>query len=151
FLGLLLIIRVPLQKGFLEGLSQSLGGASDIEIWATGNWSWTQFLLAALVAGVLFLLIVWIFIPLGQTVSRQMDLAPSPLLAYSWNLFGSLVGILAFVGIGRMMLPPWVWLGVVLLGFSLLQTKSRDRILSLALLVPLILLLLNPPTRDHFG
>src|SRR5215475_8364197 len=27
FLGLLLIIRVPLQNGFLEGLSQSLGGA----------------------------------------------------------------------------------------------------------------------------
>ncbi|HEY6185450.1 MAG TPA: hypothetical protein VIW67_24640 [Terriglobales bacterium] len=151
FLGLLLIIRVPLQNGFLEGLSQSLGGASDIEIWATGNWSWTQFLLAALVAGVLFLLIVWIFIPLGQTVSRQMDLAPSPLSAYSWNLSGSLVGILAFLGIGRMMLPPWFWLGIVLLGFSLLQTKSGDRVISMALLVPLILLLLNPATRDHFG
>jgi spermidine synthase len=151
FLGLLLIIRVPLQNGFLEGLSQSLGGASDIELWATGNWTWTQFLLAALVAGVLFWLIVWIFIPLGQTVSRQMDLAPSPLSAYSWNLFGSLVGILAFLGVGRMMLPPWVWLGVVLLGFSLLQTKSRDRVLSMALLLPLVLLLLNPPTKEHFS
>ena len=150
-LGLLLIIRIPLQNGFLEGLSQSLGGASDIEIWATGNWNWTQFLVAALVAGVLFLLIVWIFVPLGQTVSRQMDLAQRPLLAYSWNLFGSLLGILAFLGVGRMMLPPWVWLGVVLLGFSLLQIKSRDRILSMALLVPLVLLLVNPPTRDHFS
>src|ERR1041384_12220 len=143
FLGLLLIIRLPLQNGFLEGLSQSLGGGHSIEIWATGNWSWTQFLLAALIAGVLFLLIVWIFIPLGQKVSRQMDLAPSPLSAYSWNLLGSLVGILAFLGVGRIMLPPWVWLGIVLLGFSLLQTRPKDRLVSMALLVPLILLLVN--------
>src|SRR5438093_4907029 len=36
--GLLLVIRLPWQKGrVLEGLSQSLGGAADVEIWATGN------------------------------------------------------------------------------------------------------------------
>jgi spermidine synthase len=153
FLGLLLIIRIPLQNArFLEGLSQSLGGATDVEIWATGlTWNWTQFLLGALVAGVLFLLIVWIFIPLGQTISRQMDLAPSPLSAYSWNLLGSLIGILAFLGVGRIMLPPWLWLGVVLVGFSLLQTKSRDRALSMTLLFPLILLLINPSSPDHFS
>lgn len=36
--GLLLVIRLPWQKGrVLEGLSQNLGGAADVEIWATGT------------------------------------------------------------------------------------------------------------------
>src|SRR5882724_9432903 len=137
FLGLLLVIRVPLQnRKFLEGLSQSLGGAADVQIWgASATWNWTQFLTGALMAGVLFLLLVWIFIPLGQMVSRQIDLAPSQLAAYSWNLLGSLIGILAFLAVGRMMFSPWVWLGTVLIGFSLLQTNSRDRILTMTFLV----------------
>src|SRR5213080_4061429 len=46
FLGLLLIVRLPFQNGrWLEGLSQSLGAAADIEIWATGSsWHWARFL-----------------------------------------------------------------------------------------------------------
>ena len=79
FLGLLLVVRMPWRGAeLLEGLSESLGGARDVAIWATGNNSnWIQYGMAALVAGALFLLIVSVFVPLGQTVSRQMDLAPS--------------------------------------------------------------------------
>jgi spermidine synthase len=152
-LGLLLVIRLPFpDRNLLEGLSQSLGGSSDAELWATAlTWSWPQFLTGAFVAGILFLLIVWVFIPLGQTVSQQMDRAPSPLSAYSWNLFGSLIGILAFLAVGRMMLPPWLWLGAVLVGFSLLQIGSRDRVLTLVLVIPAVLLLWNPATPDHYS
>ena len=101
---------------FLKDCRKVLGGHRTSKSGPVAIGIGSQFLLAALVAGMLFLLIVWIFIPLGQTVSRQMDLAPSSLSAYSWNLFGSLMGILAFLGIGRMMLPPWFWLGDVLVG-----------------------------------
>src|SRR5208282_1319113 len=101
FLGVLLMVRMPWRGAeLLEGLSESLGGARDVAIWATGNNSnWIQYGMAALVAGALFLLIVSVFVPLGQTVSRQMDLAPSALRAYSWNLFGSLVGVVAFFAV----------------------------------------------------
>src|SRR5215813_9870085 len=46
FMALLLIVRIPIQNGkWLEGLSQSLGAAADVEIWATGNsWHWARFL-----------------------------------------------------------------------------------------------------------
>src|SRR5215472_4274814 len=38
FLGLLFIVRLPVGNGrWLEGLSQSLGAAADVEIWATGS------------------------------------------------------------------------------------------------------------------
>lgn len=151
-LGLLLVIRVPYQNGrALEGLSQSLGAASDVEVWVTGNVvNGARFLGAALLAGILFLLLVWIFVPIGQVVSRQMDRAPSALSAYSWNLIGSLAGILAFLGASRLMLSPWVWLGVVLAGFAFLQATPRDRGLVLAMLVPLFFFLYSPSTPGQF-
>src|SRR5215469_14028015 len=153
FMALLLIVRVPIRNGkWLEGLSQSLGAAADVEIWATGNsWHWIRFLGGAIVAAVLFLLIVWIFVPLGQTVSRQMDRAPSSLSAYSWNLLGSLAGILAFLGVSRLMMPPAFWLGAVLVGFALLQTPSTAKLLVASLVLPLALLLHDPSDADHYS
>ncbi|HLJ88891.1 MAG TPA: hypothetical protein VKZ53_18880 [Candidatus Angelobacter sp.] len=152
FLVLLLIVRLPIENGkWLERISQSLGAASDLEIWATGSsLHWARFVGGAFIAAVLFLLVLWIFVPLGQTVSRQMDRAPSPLSAYSWNLLGSLAGILAFLGASRLMLPPWLWLGVVLLGFALLQTEKRSQLLFGSLVVPLVLLLHDPATADSY-
>ena len=151
FLGLVLIVRLPLKNGnILEHLSQSLGAAADVEIWATGDtWNWARFLVAALLALALFLLIVYIFVPLGQIVSRQMNLAPRSLTAYSWNLLGSLAGVLAFLAVSRMMLPPVFWLGAVLLGFALLQTTGRDRALLASLIIPLALLL-HVPLESNF-
>lgn len=146
FMGLVVVVRFPFASGGgLEGLSQSLGSAADVEIWATGNtWHAVNFLTGALLAGALFLLIILVFVPLGQIVSRQMDLAPRALTAYSWNLLASLIGILVFLAVSRLMLPPVFWLGVVLLGFALLQLAGRDRWLVASLIVPLSLLLHNP-------
>jgi spermidine synthase len=146
FLGLVLIVRLPLTNGsVLEHLSQNLGAASDVEIWATGDkWNWARFLLGALLASALFLLITYVFVPLGQVVSRQMNLAPRPLAAYSWNLLGSLGGVLVFLEVSRLMLPPSFWLSAILVGFALLQARRKDRVLVAALIVPLILLLHVP-------
>jgi spermidine synthase len=143
FLGLLLVVRLPWRGGAMfGGLSQSLGGARDLAIWSTGGVSnWGRYGLAALLAGALFLLMVLVFVPLGQTVSRQMDRAPSALRAYSGNLLGSLVGVLAFFAVSLLMLPPAIWLGMVLLGFTFLQASRRDMVLVASLVVPMALLL----------
>ncbi|HEY6253741.1 MAG TPA: hypothetical protein VI685_27615 [Candidatus Angelobacter sp.] len=153
FLALLLIVRAPIQNGkWLEGISRNLGAAADVEIWATGNtWHWARFLGGAFIAAVLFLLMVWIFVPLGQTVSRQMDRAPGTLSAYSWNLLGSLLGILAFLGASRLMLSPAFWLGAVLVGFAFLQGSAGARLVVASLLLPLILLLHEPSDADHWA
>ncbi|MGA8438991.1 MAG: hypothetical protein WB762_20320 [Candidatus Sulfotelmatobacter sp.] len=152
-LGLLLLVRVPWGAGgLLENLSQNLGAGADTNIWdtaAAGNV--LGFLSAAAFSALLFVLIVWVFVPLGQVVGRQMNLTPKPLTAYSLNLAASLAGILAFLGVSRLMLPPWVWLGVVLLGFALLQRNRERRILLGSLLIPLTLLLHEPSDHDHYS
>jgi SAM-dependent methyltransferase len=150
--GLLLIIRVPdLGHWALESLSQNLGAAADLHIWVSDPAAHLlEFLGSAVLATLLFLLIVLVFVPLGQVVSRQMDLAPRPLAAYSLNLVASLAGLLAFLALSRLMLPPWVWLGTVVLGFAFLQSTTASRMVVASLLVPLVLLLHDPSNRDHF-
>jgi hypothetical protein len=153
FLGLVFVLRLPWQHGHvLETLSQSLGAAPDVEIWGAGSvWNWAHFLLAALLAETLFLLLVSIFVPLGQTISGQMDLAPHVLSAYSINLIGSLAGILVFLGVSRLMLSPSIWLALVLVGFALLQIRIADRVLLFSLLVPLFLMLHDPSGPNHYS
>jgi spermidine synthase len=150
FLGLLLVVRMPWRGGApLEGLSQSLGGGPDVALWSSAHSaSWLRFGLSALLAGALFLLIVSVFVPLGQTVSRQMDRAPSTLRAYSLNLLGSLLGILAFFAVSLLMLPPSVWLGTVLLGVAFLQSSRRDLAFVASLILPVVLLLHGEAGRD---
>ncbi|HEY6766075.1 MAG TPA: hypothetical protein VI386_15025 [Candidatus Sulfotelmatobacter sp.] len=150
--GLILVVRLPgIGRRALEGLSQSLGGRADLHIWEANPAStFLQFLAAAALAGLLFLLIVFVFVPLGQEVSRQLNLASRPLRAYSLNLGASLAGIIAFLAASRLMLPPWIWLGTVLLGFALLQTRAPVRILIASLILPLALLLHDNSDRDHY-
>ena len=152
-LGLIVIVRLPWRgPQIMETLSQSLGAAQDVEIWATGTMhDTTGFLLAVVVTTILLLLITYIFIPIGQTVSRQIELAPRPLYGYSWNLAGSLAGILAFFAVSWLALPPAVWFTIVLAGMALLQSNRSDRIRLAAAVLPVALLLVDPSTPRHFN
>src|SRR6202790_3943535 len=151
--GLIVIVRLPWRgPQIMETLSQSLGAAQDVEIWATGTMhDTTGFLLAVVVTTILLLLITYIFIPIGQTVSRQIELAPRPLYGYSWNLAGSLAGILAFFAVSWLALPPAVWFTIVLAGMALLQSSRSDRIRLAIAVVPVVLLLMDPSTPRHFN
>ena len=152
FLGLVLVVRLPFANRALEHISQDLGSGRDVEIWGGGQASGlTYFVMSAALATLLFILLVWIFVPLGQVVSRQMNRAPKVLSAYAWNLLGSLLGILVFVGVSRLMLPPSVWLSGVMIGFAGMQTTARERKLIASLCVPVALLLLDPSTKERFS
>jgi Spermine/spermidine synthase domain len=151
--GLIVIVRLPWRgPQIMESLSQYLGAAQDIEIWATGTKHDTSgFLLAVAVTIILLLLITYIFIPIGQTVSRQIELAPRTLYGYSWDLAGSLAGILAFFAVSWLALPPAIWFAIVLAGMALLQGSRRDRIRLAFAVVPVVLLLIDPSTPSHFN
>ncbi|MGD0791485.1 MAG: hypothetical protein ABR920_06915 [Terriglobales bacterium] len=152
-IGLIVIVRLPWRgPQIMESLSQYLGAAQDVEIWATrAVHDTTGFLLAVAVTTILLLLITYIFIPIGQTVSRQIELAPRTLYGYSWNLAGSLAGILAFFAVSWLALPPAVWFIIVLAGMALLQAKRSDTIRIAAAVLPIALLLVDPSTPHHFN
>ena len=152
-LGLLMVVRQPWHaRRALEGLSEVLGAAQDIQIWATAAArNWPSFLLASTLLAVMLLLIAWVFIPFGQIVSREIELAPRPLLGYSWNLAASLAGILVFFAVSREGLPPAVWLGIVFLGMALLQPERRQQILLASFILPAVLLLHDASTPFHFS
>jgi spermidine synthase len=152
-LGLIVVVRMPWRGAeIMETLSQYLGAAQDVEIWATGTMHDTSgFLLAVAVTILLLLLITYIFIPIGQTVSRQIELAPRPLYGYSWNLAGSLVGILAFFAVSWLALPPAVWFTIVLVAMALLQANRSDTIRIAAAVLPVAILLIDPATPHHFN
>jgi hypothetical protein len=152
-LGLIVIVRLPWRgPQIMENLSQFLGAAQDMEIWATGTTRHTAgFLVAVLVTTILLLLITYIFIPIGQTVSRQIELALRPLYGYSWNLAGSLVGILAFFAVSWLALPPAVWFTIVLAAMALLPSHRSDTIRLAAAVVPVAFLLFDPSTPHNFN
>jgi SAM-dependent methyltransferase len=152
-LGLIVIVRLPWRgPQIMESLSQYLGGAQDIEILGTyAVHDSVGFLLAVAVITIVLLLITYIFIPIGQTVSGQIELAPRPLYVYSWNLAGSLVGILAFFAVSWMALPPAIWFTIVLAGMALLQSNRSAGIRLAAAIVPVVLLLVDPYNPHHFN
>ena len=152
-IGLIAIVRLPWRgPQIMESLSQYLGGAQDIEILGTHVVHDTPgFLLAVAVTAILLLLITYLFIPIGQTVSRQIELAPRPLYGYSWNLAGSLVGILAFFAVSWLALPPAVWFTMVLAGMALLQSNRSATLRLAAAVLPVTFLLVDPSTPHHFN
>jgi SAM-dependent methyltransferase len=150
----LLVVRLPLAgwSGRLESLSETLGRTPGLEIWQTGSpHPWTEFLIAALIAGVLLYFMASAFIPLGQIVSRQLNLASAPLRAYSWNLAGSLAGILVFVLLCWRMLSPGLWFAIVLAGFALLQRQRRQGLIVALLILPALALVHSPNSPGRFS
>ncbi|MFQ5892707.1 MAG: spermidine synthase [Nitrospinota bacterium] len=69
-----------------------------------------------LIAGFFFALIALIFVGAGQVMGRCLDRIPNRVLAYTTNILGSLVGIVAFAVISIFRLSPLWWFAVALGG-----------------------------------
>ncbi|MFH0801542.1 MAG: hypothetical protein V2A78_04035 [bacterium] len=92
-----------------------------------------------LIVVVFFLLLSLAFVGLGQKLGRELKKHP-PLIAYSFNIGGSLIGILAFSVCSYLSTPPSVWFALSLLAFVLLL-RDRSRVTRLANLLAQVLLL----------
>lgn len=151
-IALLGLVRLPLAQRthVFEQLSAVLGGSAAHSFWATDpTLNLGQFLLGALMAAALLFLITTLFVPLGQIVSEQIALAPRTLPAYTWNLFASLLGVLAFLAASKMMLGPQVWMVIVLFGYAALQPDLRRAAQVACLVLPAIALLHETQNADR--
>jgi SAM-dependent methyltransferase len=79
---------------------------------------------------IFFVLVAFVFVPIGQHIGRGFTAVTSPLRGYILNILGSLLGVLAFAAISFLQLPPvWWFAGVLVL---LLWFVHRDRTALLA-------------------
>jgi hypothetical protein len=113
-------------------------GSKDEFLWSSGNQTYLYDLLTfSAITVVFFLLLVFLFIPLGQATGEEME-RHQPVPAYIVNLLGSLAGIWLFALLSYLQTPPAVWFGLAMLGIGFyLSTKrllSRFAIVLFALL-----------------
>jgi SAM-dependent methyltransferase len=132
-----------------EALTQGLSAFQDTRVWWTRTEA-QQHVRTALIffsmAATFILLgaLAAVFVPLGQWLGRWMDADPRPIRAYTANIAGSLLGIVAFVGLTAATTPPWLWLLPAAAGLLVLVARSpearRARLVSAALVlsVPLM-------------
>jgi hypothetical protein len=101
-------------------------GSEEVHFWlesaATPGQALRLPILPAAVA--IFLFTGLAFVALGQTLARKMDQHPR-LVAYSWDIAGSLSGTILFAVSSLIHLPPWVWPPVLLGLWAALFVASR--------------------------
>jgi spermidine synthase len=143
---LLLLMAVPVTRAALGSVSEMLSVLGDLVIWfnmpASDLGSSTVFVVIGLVLTYFVLaILVDMFVPLGRILGRLMNHHPSPIWAYSVNIFGSVVGTWALVVLSYFYQPPFTWF-VLLAGLlSIFVAWSKmDRRINL-ILVGLILVL----------
>ncbi len=125
-----------LQNPVSEQLSMGLGSTPNI----------SSFLITYGFIIFIFILNTLCFIPLGHLISRLMS-RQDKLLAYSWNLTGSLLGIILFSLICYLWAPPLIWIIVTSLMLIFMLRQTIATILPTILITLLLLCLFTFPIK----
>ncbi|HEV8485899.1 MAG TPA: hypothetical protein VGV87_20320 [Blastocatellia bacterium] len=88
------------------------------------------------------------FIPLGHLASRLMT-RQSKLKSYSWNLTGSLLGIVLFYCVSFLWAPPSIWILVAALALIAFLYRNAGALLPSALAAVILLASLWMPIRPN--
>ena len=112
-----LIVQLPWLpfRELVGRLPMFLGVVSQVNFWSSKTYSLNTMTVVGLVAAMIvvvlvFGLITFAFVPLGQLVGWYLENARKGILGYTVNIAGSLVGILLYTALCFLNLPPVVWL-----------------------------------------
>ncbi|RJP29093.1 MAG: hypothetical protein C4533_04650 [Candidatus Omnitrophota bacterium] len=109
-----------------------LSSHSQTWIWShyTGNriydFFWFKFSITQLI-GIIFTLTIIVFLPMGQKIGKLMR-EMKPLYAYTLNILGSLLGVIAFGFVSLFRAPAYVWFmiaGIIILAVIYKYNKRR--------------------------
>jgi spermidine synthase len=144
---LVAILTLPFVRPAFQHTSEYLSALGDVNIWGTGLTESKGQLVLVLFLGLvlttfIMVLVLNVFVPIGRVLGRLFDEHPRPLVAYSVNVVGSLVGTWLFVLLSTLGLPPSAWFACAFV--LLLPLLVRERVPSrnqLLAAVPIVLLL----------
>ncbi len=136
------LLTFETSRGWLSELTQIFSMMQDMVIWDTqhthvGTAQFVFVLIVALMLTLALMLLVWeIFVPMGRLLGRCLDDHPRPIWAYSVNIAGSLLGILAFVLMSAWYMPPMMWLaGLAVLYLFFIHFREWQHVLLLLVLI----------------
>jgi spermidine synthase len=142
----LMLMAIPITRLALGSTSEMLSTLGDLVIWSGEVASDINQKVLLVMAGLaltygVLILIADIFVPLGRILGRLMDFNPSPIWAYSVNIFGSILGTWSFVLLSFFYQPPFVWflIAAILLGIFVLWFH-REKKINFALLALIVIL-----------
>jgi len=148
---LVLVIDVPRRdwKVVLDLIASGLSGSSEFSVWAVANSGATiiNFLIgAAMVSGIL-LLVIATMVPLGAWVAFCLESSKRPVVAYSVNLLGSLIGIWGFAALSFLRLAPIFWFAMAFSLLVVMQPRLKQIGIAGCILIGACLLFLGLDSR----
>jgi len=90
------------------------------------------------------------FMGLGQALVRVMDQHPR-LVAYGWDIFGSLAGTILFAAGSALQLPPWVWPIVIMVVWTAVFERKPLGIAAHLVAGAAFLVLATSPLISHWS
>ena len=115
-IAILIVVKFPWESWhiIIRQLPSLVGDLSEVDVrgFPTLPANFTAWLGLAKTVGItvpLFSLIVFTFIPLGQLVGWYLEKSPKGIRGYTFNIVGSLVGILSYTALCFLDQPPVVW------------------------------------------
>lgn len=120
-----------------------LSAFTDSIIWYESGFKATflNILLGMVSTLILFFVILFIFMPLGQILGRLLDAHKNIIKAYSINIIASILGVWCFSSLSFLYSPPWFWF-ILFCGVILILVLFRARTLMTDLLSILMCFLL---------
>ena len=108
---------------------------TDYNVWYNINAYSLKNLISAVAVGItstlfVFLIILTMFIPLGQLLGSLLDRHENTIAAYSINIGASICGIWFFNGLSFAYCPPWLWFASFLAVSLYFVGRSKINILS---------------------
>ena len=125
--ALALLVKLPWApfRELVGHLPSFLGVFSEMNFWSVGRYAFSTYtvvgvLAAIIVVVIVFALLTFVFIPLGQFVGWYLENAKKGIFGYTINILGSLAGILLYTLLCFLYLPPAIWLLVAGIMFVIL-------------------------------
>ena len=133
---LLLIIVFSIQIGLFSSITNQLGSLNENTIWFQPNAASLGGVIGGLFLTILlFFLILFSFIPLGQYLGDIFEDSKRIILGYSINVAAAILGMWAFYGSSLLALSPFIGIIIVQLILILLSENKKHRLSMVVILV----------------
>jgi len=122
---LLTLTLVIIGVGSFSSKNLFYPATGDDFLWFTASSSyWISLILFLGVVLLFFLLIMFVFIPLGQATGEEMS-SHKPVPAYIVNILASLLGVWAFALASYLETPPVIWIALAMIGCGIYFARRK--------------------------